>query len=502
MGLFDKFLDAYYAKLRQKQNEVRNQFITARNTAGYGQGGYFPEHPSIEEAPEINAPRVTSPAVRIAQSNAQTVNRNRNLQNQMQSYLDFLNQRGNANQPIRSFDRTADMLERLSTNKVDPYRYGSAVDAANLFEKRMMDAVRAGNSLTTSPMIQQMIRDRATAENQPPAAHSLADDIEAQIMALANQPDIPGHWISPYSQEYLNQLGDRLGQTGSEAQAAFNAAKQDIIDNYARGVTNRAQAEGGIFNKLAANAQNIGVDYAKGSLGQEAVADSNYLNQAAQQNQATDLSFNDKLGSMAAMLGQTLGMQAREGLLTPKQWVGPQSGLDAGEQAQLAFLQNKWNRLLDKEEADAAAAAESEDLSKYLTQLTRQGEERSLQTNPLVPETFANISDPRLKDAAQSLYDSAGGNPVDALKLAQERLAEATKVRNSYPRYGGGGGSAGAAPMVRAAQEITMANQLIELFRKLSSSWTGVPVSRETTDSTTAKAPVGIDPTILALLLR
>lgn len=400
---------------------------------------------------------------------------------------------------------------------------GDAISTANAFEARLAAAAKANPAgIQTSPLIQDLIKKQAAAKATQP--HSMADDLEAQLNALFNKPDRPGQWISPYSQEYLNQLGTRLGEAGSAGQQAFNGAKQDIIDNYGRGVTNRAQAEGGIFNDLAANAKNIGVDYAGGSLGQQAIQDQNYLNQTAGLNQANDLSFNDKLGAMVAQLGNTLGMQAKEGLLTPKQWDPGGSGLTSGDQARIGFLTDKWNRILDQEDAASKNSAQQDAIQKMMTQLTLGADEKSLQKNPLIPDTIAQILDPTVKNRAQTMYDAAGGDPATVLQNIQSRLGELPNVSN--PRYTAPGSSRptrtnedyaqaardflgsrglptpGGITTQANLEERNTLNNLTELFRQLSPTWTGVPVSRETSSSSTAKAPVGLDPALLALYLK
>ena len=81
------------------------------------------------------------------------------------------------------------------------------------------------------------------------------------------------------------------------------------------------------------------------------------LSQMSGANQATDTSFMDKMGQMAALSGSNLGMQAKEGLLTPKQFVGRQSGLTAGQQALLGFLGSKYSGAESMQQLAARIAA-------------------------------------------------------------------------------------------------------------------------------------------------
>lgn len=258
-----------------------------------------------------------------------------------------------------------------------------------------------------------------------------------ELMGLLNQPDIPGHWESPYSQDYLNQLGDRLNQLGVDAQADYGALGNEIAGIYSQGIAGRNERASGLFNELAGNAQNIGVDYGTGSLGQQFMADREFLNETAGQNQATDLAYTGKLGEMTAQLASQLGMQARGGLLTPKTWIGPQSGMSEGEKMQAQFLMSQM-------EGDQARAFEREmaaqEYKRQLQQaqqefyneratggganspftMNQTGNETFEQKYPDLVGALGQIEDPRLRTEADRLWMLSGSDPVAALKLVSE----------------------------------------------------------------------------------
>ena len=321
-------------------------------------------------------------------------------------------------------------------------------------------------------------------------------DIEAEIRAIAGQPDIPGQWISPYSQAYLNSLGDRLGQAGSEAQAQFQAAIGDITQNYGSMTDARNSANTALVNELGGNAGNIGVNYAASQQGQQAATDADYLNQTAATNQATDTSFMTKLGEMAQFYGGNLAAQAREGLLTPKQWQGPQSGISAGESALLDFLQGKYNRELDEQDMarELAAAGSDSDLAG-VPKITQTADEDMKQLYPDVPNAIMNYGKPGLRELLGEVWDESGGDPAVALQKIRDR-------QESYPGSIGipptgimprgasttQGGGLNYADVQRHEREMEMAKyaEMIEFFRKLSPTWTGVTTSRSLSDSSKA----------------
>jgi len=261
--------------------------------------------------------------------------------------------------------------------------------------------------------------------------------LEAEIRALAGQPDIPGQWISPYSQEYLNQLGNRLGQAGSDAQQQFQGAIGDVVANYGQADATRNQYNTALAGELAANGQNIGIQTGASTQGQQAATDANYLNQVSAANQATDTSFMTKLGEMAQFYGGNLGAQAREGLLTPKQWIGPQSGIDAGEQALLDFLGNKYNTEIGREDAatdfmrqvqlakmKAAGSDSSSGGATGIPKIAMTADETQLMQNPDFVAAFGELPEGTTKDLIRQYYN-AGDDTSSALTKAQNAATEA-----------------------------------------------------------------------------
>jgi hypothetical protein len=252
--------------------------------------------------------------------------------------------------------------------------------------------------------------------------------IEAQIRGIAGTPDIPEHWVSPYSQAYLDQLGQRLGEAGSQAQTEFNAAKGDVVQNYAQGNQVRDTTNAALANELQGAGGNIGINYAQSNQGQKAASDAAYLSQMSGANQATDTSFMDKMGQMAALSGSNLGMQAKEGLLTPKQFVGRQSGLSSGQQALLNFLGSKYSGTESMKELQARIAAGQYAPNGTGAGSTLPGVPQIAQTadtsqtinNPDFVAAFSQLAPGPTKDLIQQYYDSASGNVADALSAAQK----------------------------------------------------------------------------------
>jgi len=243
-------------------------------------------------------------------------------------------------------------------------------------------------------------------------------DIESRIAALAGKPDIPGHWESPYSQDYLNQLGDRLGQAGGAAQQAFGEAKNQIAADYQGGIDQRNKIQGGLTAALQGNGQNIGVDYAKSLGGQQAGQDMAYLSQIAETNKASDLATNDKLGVIANQTGSNLGMQAREGLLTPKEWINAQSGLSGGDSLMADFLMNKYNQTVDSQQADRAATASGASLADFAKTLTGTADENIKQNYPDVVQGLSGITDQKTLDEANRIWNITG-DPAEAVKYLE-----------------------------------------------------------------------------------
>lgn len=270
----------------------------------------------------------------------------------------------------------------------------------------------------------RMAREVARRNNPAPRPDPLSD-IEARLMALASKPDIPGHWESAYSQDYLNQLGGRLTGAGAAAQQQFADAKNEIGANYQTGIDQRAAMQGGLVNALQGAGQNIGVDYAASQQGQQAANDMAYLSQVAELNKANDLSTNDRLGLSAMQFGQNLGSQAREGLLTPKQWIDAQSGLTAGDRLMADFLMNKYNRELDAKDLAAKLAADKQSnaalmggFTDFARSLTNTADQDQLQNYPDLVQGLAGIQDRRTADEASRIWDITG-DPAAAVNYLQ-----------------------------------------------------------------------------------
>ena len=336
--------------------------------------------------------------------------------------------------------------------------------------------------------------------------------IEAQIQALAGKPDIPGQWISPYSQDYLNQLGDRLGQAGGAAQQAFGDAKNEIAANYQGGIDQRNQLQGGLTAALQGNGQNIGVDYAKSQGGQQAGQDMAYLSQVADVNRASDLSTNDKLGVIANQTGSNLGMQAREGLLTPKQWQGPQSGLTAGDNLMADFLRGKYQDIFGAQQADKAnlaSQASQKDMlggfTDYAKTLTGSGSEQFQQNWPDLVQGLSGIQDPRTADEANNIWNMTG-DPAAAVKYLSTDYKDANPDLFKTlvaPTYMGGGNTPQQQQnntkhyqqavanytdqLAQQKQSQALYKYLLDFFNAYNPNRTGVNTGRTVTNATQEK---------------
>lgn len=312
-----------------------------------------------------------------------------------------------------------------------------------------------------------------------------SDDITRQIMDLANQPDTPGQWISPYSQDYLNQLGGRLTDSGLQAQQQLQAAKQDIIDNYARGIDTRATENAALTNELGTNLSNLNMNYDTTTFGKRAAADASYLDQMAGQNQATDLSYNDKLGQLLASVSANLGNAAREGLLTPKQFIGPQSGISDGDRIKIDLLKDQLDRELDTQSLSLSELLGAPESNLEVT--TAQDE---VQQNPLVPQVLAQIQDPKVKDEFQNIYNAAGGDVAKALQLLAERRDNPlrTNLGRSYDPTSFEDIRAYVRDSIKGVQNTADQSridaQLLELLMGISPTYTGVPTTRTITSKT------------------
>lgn len=313
-------------------------------------------------------------------------------------------------------------------------------------------------------------------------------DLEAQIMKLATPVTTPDKWISPYSQDYLNQLGGRITEAGQSARDQLAAAKQDILNNYAMGLENRATENQGFTDELQSNAANIGVNYKDSTFGQRAATDSAFLDQMAQQNQATDLSYNDKLGGLFASIAANLGAAAREGLLTPKQFIPGSTELPAGAREQIDFLKEKYRMLMDQQAEEESGGGLSD-----LLKITQGASETVDLKNQELVDLVASQSDPALRDYLQTVIDRGGGTADGALKL----LAEMSAERNTYdvtgstdPETGLPVGMGSVSGLIGRMGRVpgNIANILREeylrqlaqdLLRQVASSW-GNPVTNRT----------------------
>jgi hypothetical protein len=387
-----------------------------------------------------------------------------------------------------------------------------AIDAANLFEARLGSAGNGGrtpgasrpfrNNEDYGRYAQEILDGRVHNQSAPGPGGA---DYLSELQALFSKPDIPGQWISPYSQDYLNGLGDRLTQVGSDANNQYQSAIGDIVKQYSDSMAARDVQGNTTMEALGRNLQNIGVANT-GEVGTEYAANNAHMDQVAGQNQATDTSFMTKLGQLASQLGSNLGMQAREGLLTPKQWQEGRSGMTDGDRLKASFLMDQMSGEQDYQRELSLMGADAENA----LQLQNSAEEQSLHKNPLVAEAFARLQGPT-KDRAQSIYDLAEGDPTAALKIIQQQINERVAgqpsaynaprvpsfmeaVRspraltdNVKSRLRNPMGPSNNRQRAEVSQQNLLDAQLQELFRRLSPTYGGVPTSRSTTDKSTQK---------------
>jgi len=355
------------------------------------------------------------------------------------------------------------------------------------------------------------LEDRLGAAREASRARSMSTpvdpltDIESKIAALAGKPDIPGQWISPYSQDYLNQLGDRLGQAGGAAQQAFGEAKNQIAADYQGGIDQRTQSQGALTAALQGNGQNIGVDYAKSLGGQQAAQDMNYLSQVANVNQASDLATNDKLGVIANQTGSNLGMQAREGLLTPKQWQEGRSGLSGGDNLMADFLMNKYNQELGTRSEDKRLAADAANSKAsagslsdmFKSSLTEKADENYSQSYPDLVQAMGRITDPGMRDEVDRIWGS-NSDPSSAVGYLQSKYLEENPNifgKIALPPASGGHNPAtqrNVYAMFAQKQAEQQAQQqqyqtLLEFFKRFDPKYTGTRTGVSTSNSSTTK---------------
>lgn len=323
------------------------------------------------------------------------------------------------------------------------------------------------------------------------------EGLMAQMLSLMNQPDIPGQWISPYSQEYLNQLGGKLAGAGEQANASFGAANQEILDNYAASGAATNQISDANQADIGANLANLGLNYGNMEMSQQWDADQAQMNQVAAQNQATDQSYNTKMGSLFQNLGSHYGDMAREGILTPKQWVGPQSGISEGERMQVDFLKEQYNRNLDNLDYESQMKMEQEMMNELNGTSTQEMEH----INPLFSQTLGSIQDPQVKEAVLTAYNLAGGDIPKALQLVTERQQQnkpgmsnkalAQGARPVVRDLAGGGnvfqsmakmlGNANAGNRAKSQQD-AIDQQVLQYLMGISPTITGVPTLRSNLD--------------------
>ncbi len=322
------------------------------------------------------------------------------------------------------------------------------------------------------------------ADAAPEAPIDPNADLMAQIMAIAGKPDIPGQWISPYSQDYLNQLGGRLTGAGEQASAGFGAANQELIDMYNASGAATNQISDTNQAGLGANLANLGLNYGDMEMSQQWDADQAQMNQVAGQNLATDQSFNTKLGGMFQQLGSHYGDMAREGILTPKQWVGPQSGISDGERMQVDMLKEQMNRNLDNMDYESALQMEQEMMNELNGSSTQEMEH----INPLFSQTLGGIQDPAVKEATLSAYNMSGGDIPKALQLLSERMATpGPGLRRDPGNDIFGRISKFASPLNSGnqakARQDAIDQQVLQILMGISPTITGVPTLRTNTDT-------------------
>jgi hypothetical protein len=310
----------------------------------------------------------------------------------------------------------------------------------------------------------------AKAEQLKSATDPLAD-LRAQLESILGKPDIPGQWISPYSQEYLNKVGDRLGQAGAEAQTAFGGLNDDLYNQAAQLLGQRQEANSQAQGQLGGNLANLGLDFNNTDLAKQWQGDAAYLDQVANQNLATQQGTNNVLGQLFSQQGAQLGDAAREGLLTPKQWVGPQSGMSDGDRMKASFLMDQINRMQDQEAASAQAGLDSD----LLRQITESASEQYKQTNPLFPELLAKVTNPavnvgigaglgRVLNAAAPFLNNSpvGGIFAERFGPAIQQAQNASLQANTQ------------------AMQDEINRQVLELLMSISPTFTGVPTELTT----------------------
>jgi hypothetical protein len=315
--------------------------------------------------------------------------------------------------------------------------------------------------------------------------------VPSTTAALAGKPDVPGHWESPYSQDYLNQLGDRLSQAGGAAQQAFNAAKIDVANNYAMGTQQRHNTLEGVNADLQGNAANIGVDYADSAQAKQARTDRDFLTQMTDTNRASDMSTNDKLGVIANQFGSNLGAQAREGLLTPKTWVEGRDGLSGGDKLMADFLMNKYNQELGTRELDKRLAADAASqkattgsfADMFKQTLDQNASEESKQNYPDLVRALGQIQDTGMRDEIDRVYGLSGDPEAAINYLYGDYLTENPNIFGNLqlPAITGGRNPASQAKALsnytaaKAEQEEQQRRYqaIVEFFKNFSPDYTG-----------------------------
>lgn len=308
------------------------------------------------------------------------------------------------------------------------------------------------------------------------------NNLALQIEQILNKPDIPGQWISPYSQDFLNQLGSRLNEAGVQTSQLYDEAGRLINENYDRTANQLKTAESPFMEQLAAGLQRLGGNMADSRTAQEYQANNALLSQAADLNRSNDLNFGEKLKASNQAAFEQLGLMAREGLLTPKQYVPPRSGLSPSDEFKVEFLKKQ---LYDQ--LDASTTLDTE------RKLREQASEEALQLNPSVPPAISRIDDPRLRDAASSAYDSAGGDILKVLEnlsnyeypsVPPARMGQmpADTPLSGILRYQTRARESGE-DAAKVREQMALNQQLIELFRALSPTWGGQTTQRTVSNS-------------------
>jgi hypothetical protein len=207
-------------------------------------------------------------------------------------------------------------------------------------------------------------------------------------------------------------------------------------------------------------------------------------------------------------------MQAKEGLLTPKQFVGRQSGLTAGQQALLGFLGSKYSGAESMQQLAARIAAgqyapngtgTGAGANNGIPQIDMTADSGQVLNNPDFVNAFAQLSPGPIKDSIQKYYDQSSGNVADALAAAQKDMNTAVSVgptgfplgrtgivpRGASTPQGGGLDLAAAYAAAVPVQGENWAS-ILDFLRKYDPAWNPVTTSNQLGTKSTTKYNTGL----------